>query len=89
MTKRRNQRKLARFLFGIAGIFFAVCAYQWIQDGFFSSRFGGLVKREEDPFRFWTVWSAAAIGSTLLIWTCCTWKSRAISKQFSDEETGA
>ncbi len=89
MAKRRNQRKLARFLFGIAGIFFAVCAYQWLQEGSFRSRFGGIVSKAEDPIRFWLILGAATIGSILFLWTCITWKRRAIAKTFPDEEQSA
>jgi len=85
MTKRRNQRKLARFLFGIGGVFFAVCVYQWFQEGSFRSRFGGVISKAENPVHFWIVWIAAAVGSVLLLWTCLTWKSRSIANRFPDE----
>jgi hypothetical protein len=86
MAKRRNQRKLARFLFGIGGVFFAVCAYQWLQEGAFRSRFGGNITKAGDPAQFWTTWSVAVAGSALLTWTCLTWNRRNAAKQFPDDE---
>ena len=89
MPKCRNQRKLARFLFGIGGLFFAVCAWQWLQEGSFHARFGGVISRAEDPVRFWIGWSVAVVGSVLLLWTCATWKKRSVAKNFPDEEEKA
>jgi len=70
--------KLARFLFGIGGIFFAICAYQWLQAGAFRLRFGRIITREEDPARFWIMWCTIVIGSVILLWICLTWKKRNI-----------
>jgi hypothetical protein len=86
MGMRRNQKKLARFFAGIASVFFAVCAYQWFEEDSFRSRFGSVVTKADDPFQFWTAWSAVVVGSGLLLWTCITWKNRSIAKRFADDE---
>ncbi len=89
MAAFRNQRKLARLLFGLSGIFAFVCVFQWIEAGELGAKIGRGATKDGSPIRFWTVCSIAALGGAYALWLCITWRQRRIAGTFSEDEPTA